>query len=266
MRKIVMAVCIIGAALMGTGSAAHAAPPSNDDISNAVVVTGDVFSHDVDNSEATYDADDPQECGVATVWYEYTPAESGTASVFAYGFEEPPKVVGARGGDLSEAICSETNSLAVAVTAGETYLFSVGTQAPGVPGQVGPGSFIQFYLSFTPPQLTTVDVAFDPEASLSRRGVVTLTGTVTCDQPGSATINLTVTQLQGETLVTAPGSVETACDPEGTRWAMQATPAAGSRFRPGRVLTGGDVMAWGSRGGADWEPYLLADVQLRRRG
>ncbi|MCA9516350.1 MAG: thrombospondin type 3 repeat-containing protein, partial [Myxococcales bacterium] len=64
-------------ALVALGGAAHAAPPANDDFDAAVVITHLPFVSDIDTTEATTAADDPDGAQTTrTVWYTYTPSQN----------------------------------------------------------------------------------------------------------------------------------------------------------------------------------------------
>jgi hypothetical protein len=65
--------------LVATGAPASASPPSNDNISNATVITNLPFHDIVDLSGATFDpSTDSSGCSSReqTVWYSFTPASS----------------------------------------------------------------------------------------------------------------------------------------------------------------------------------------------
>jgi hypothetical protein len=66
--------------LLATAAPAWASAPSNDDISNATVITNLPFHDTVDMSQATWDpATDQSFCsgnGLQSVWYEFTPTSS----------------------------------------------------------------------------------------------------------------------------------------------------------------------------------------------
>ena len=106
MRKILILLCVV-CTMVGTASMAEAAAPSNDDIANATVVTGVPFSDATNNAEATGEPD--AGCGIAaTVWYQYTPTESGFLDFNAYGSEVESVVALYSGtpGNLTNIACN----------------------------------------------------------------------------------------------------------------------------------------------------------------
>jgi hypothetical protein len=236
MRRILAVLCIIGATVTGTASAAHAAPPSNDDIENATVVTAAPFYDSTDNSEATSDADD--QCGVATVWYAYTPTESGNIRADVSSDFSPVLELRAPGEEPGDRGCSEGGSIFATVTAGETYFISVGTLAPGEPGQVGPGGPFQFQLTQMPLDAGLIEITVDRGATINRDGVVTVSGTITCDRPDSAQIDLYVDQRVGRRTVQGYGAAVTDCGPAASIWTVQLSSDSELSYRPGRARTG----------------------------
>ena len=73
--RLVLLGAAIGVLLLQPATAS-AAPPPNDDFGNATIISSLPFSHTVENSEATIEADEPGNCANATqtVWYSFTPS------------------------------------------------------------------------------------------------------------------------------------------------------------------------------------------------
>jgi PKD repeat protein len=114
-----------------TPTAALAAAPSNDDFENARTISALPFSNTVDSAEATLQTDEPTpSCGSvsATVWYAFTPAETGSVTATAGG--DWPMVAAYTGStlaDLHEVGCrAYWGRLTFRATAGQTYYFQVG--------------------------------------------------------------------------------------------------------------------------------------------
>ena len=84
-RRLVVVVVVTVPLLVATAGVAWASAPSNDDISNATVITNVPFHDTVDMSQATWDpATDQDFCsgnGLQSVWYEFTPASSERIAV-----------------------------------------------------------------------------------------------------------------------------------------------------------------------------------------
>ena len=145
-RLFIVATVAALAALYG--KVATAAPPPNDDIANAVVVTEPLpFTHSVSTVEATLAADDPlaycAEDGF-TVWYVYRPLASGYIIADTTGSDYDTVLTAYTGtpGDLTVVACNDDDpSLApqskvwVKVDGGVTYYIRAGayaySEAPG---------------------------------------------------------------------------------------------------------------------------------------
>jgi hypothetical protein len=67
--RLIIAFGMVAALTSMGAPRAHAAPPSHDDVSEAVVVAEFPYTHTVDTSEATSAEGD--RCGSATVWYVF---------------------------------------------------------------------------------------------------------------------------------------------------------------------------------------------------
>ena len=74
-RLLGLAVVCLALVALGSPAGASAAPPSNDNFTNATIVAGLPFSDSVDISEATTEPGEPVSCGtVQSVWYSFTPS------------------------------------------------------------------------------------------------------------------------------------------------------------------------------------------------
>lgn len=220
-------------------SPAYAAAPSNDDILDAVVVTGVPFTDTVDTSEATYGEGDSG-CGLATVWYTYVPDTDGSIAFDTFGSDYDTTLAAFEGspGDLTLLECNDDtisaqSRIALEVTAGVTYYLEAGTCCgAGEPGQVGPGGSLVFNVSVAPPPLT-VEVAVSDRARIGRiPGTAIVGGTVTCNREAEVYIYGNLRQQQG--LWVAGGDIYafTECSTTPTRW-IATVDAFPRSFRPG---------------------------------
>ena len=82
----VMTVAVLGASLIGSGSAWASTPPSNDELSTATVISSIPYSVTEDVTGATTGASDPSQClfpgqqfPTSTVWFTYTPPTNSVA-------------------------------------------------------------------------------------------------------------------------------------------------------------------------------------------
>ncbi|HEX4304565.1 MAG TPA: hypothetical protein VHZ54_00875 [Solirubrobacterales bacterium] len=87
-RGIVAVICLIGAVWLGAaaGSAAAASPPANDDFANAEPAVVPLSLVMAENEGATAEPGEPTAQGIpggASVWFDWTPEESGGAEFTA---------------------------------------------------------------------------------------------------------------------------------------------------------------------------------------
>lgn len=147
---------------------APATPPANDDFDQATETTPLPFSQVIDTAYATVAEDDPILCidtqGAATVWYRFTPQQSGVLTVHTFGSDYDTVLavfIGERGA-LSRLDCNDDtdnslqSSVTLTVNAGETYLievadYGVSFLAGKLPLQKAQaGGNLHFYLDFVP--------------------------------------------------------------------------------------------------------------------
>lgn len=147
----VAATLLVGTGLLGVAAPASAAPPANDDFASATVVTTYGTSSS-DNTEATWEVGEPApSCAFAgtgtppyseaSVWYAFTPPESGAVTLSTEGSVAQDTQVAVYTGSslagLSEVACGEdtTTSLQAVLTttldAGTTYRVQVATWTDG---------------------------------------------------------------------------------------------------------------------------------------
>jgi hypothetical protein len=262
MRKILVVLCVVCTMMVGTASMAQAAAPSNDDIANATVVTGVPFTDATNNEEATGEPD--AACGLAaTVWYQFTPTESAFLGFSTAGsdFEAAVAVYSGTPGNLTYVGCNYSQ-VAANVIAGESYYVAVGTCCFNDPGQVGPGGNIVFNIQELPPPVSSITVTVDRRATVTNFGVVTMSGTVTCDQPAYAYIQPTVTQRFQRQLAQGTGYASTPCGPTATMWTAQVTSQTATIFGPGNATVSGYASA--SDNYTSVYTDLRGELQLRR--
>jgi hypothetical protein len=163
---------------------AQAAVPANDDRANAIALSGALpITVEGDSSEATpQDLTDPiDDCtGVRyqhTVWYEYTPTDTGRVAfdiTSNFGAGAVFFRVTDNGG-LEHYGCAG-NATYIDFTGGETYLVMVGTCCSG---PLFGGTFT-FSLTTAAPPLD-IQVTVDSASYDRRTGTTYLTGTHTCN-------------------------------------------------------------------------------------
>lgn len=134
LRAAGLAVALVTAGVLAPG-VAHAAPPDNDDFDTPTVVGSLPFTVEQDTTEATAALDDPgRDCGnnevSGSVWFRYTPAETGNLRFTTAGssLDLPVTVYTGERGDLRRAnpalgdcLVYRPRSTTLKVTAGTTY-------------------------------------------------------------------------------------------------------------------------------------------------
>ncbi len=228
-----------------TARVAAAAPPSNDDFDNALVV-GVPFSTSLSTVEATTAVDDPNCAGNgATVWYRYTPSANGriTANTFGSSYDTTLSVYTGPRGTLSQLACNDDSgslqsSVTLDVFAGTTYHFMVGSFANG------PGGSLVFSIDVAPPP-PSIQITVNPLATLvASNGLVTLSGTVTCSRPLTVSISGQLQQKRGRTTVVGFPNAFFECSGGTINWTAQVFyPALLFRGRSALLFAGGNADA-----------------------
>jgi PKD repeat protein len=106
-------------------------PPPNDDFADATAVGSLPFSGSVDTSGATIESGEPTpSCGygqsAGSVWYAFTPSQSGSYSASVDGYAQVAAYTGSRLGNLSQIGCRAFGLLTFHADAGTTYYLQVG--------------------------------------------------------------------------------------------------------------------------------------------
>jgi hypothetical protein len=218
--------------LLATAAPASASAPSNDDISNATVITSLPFNDTVDMSQATFAPTDVSFCSgnTASVWYQFTPAASGqiafdpgpsTADMAIDVFTGSPGAL-TPAGCGSGCNCDDVGGggFILNATAGTTYWIMIST----------------IFTFGTPTLSLWVYPAVAPQATLSvtggkvdKAGNAIITGTFDCvgTVPGGAPLAGNVTQPVGRLRsVTATFATTTTCA-RAQPWSALAQPGTG---------------------------------------
>jgi hypothetical protein len=216
--------------------AAAAAPASNDDFDQATVVSAPLpFTDTVPSTDATSAPDDPTACNqdIATVWYSFTPARTGT--YVANGTAEPYGAnlsifTGTRG-DLTPVLCT-SGAGAWSAEAGTTYHLMVSALPWSPPGD----------LTFSLDGPVRIDVTLDPRGRVDpRTGVARISGTVSCYATGPVRIGGELRQRAGRTVSSGRFSADAPdCDGTSRRWAADVVADSGA-FTKGRATARVDV-------------------------
>jgi hypothetical protein len=132
------AVSALAAGLAAVPGAAEAAPPANDAIRAAVVITGLGQTFRVDTREATTARSDGECVDAASVWYTYTPAADQAARFTSVGsrFDGTLAVFSGPRSRRTLVGCDQRRwrdaAVEVSLTAGETYWIALSARSrPG---------------------------------------------------------------------------------------------------------------------------------------
>ena len=114
MRRItrLVVLTVVAALAMLCHSTSALAQPSNDDISGPVIINGLPFTATANTSDATVAADDPATTcfgPAATVWYRFTPSQSGPVALSTEGsdYDTTLAVFTGSPGALNEVACND---------------------------------------------------------------------------------------------------------------------------------------------------------------
>lgn len=245
---------------------AVAAPPSNDTIGGATVVSLG-FSQELDTTEATTDADDAQlnaTCGApatdASVWYSFTAAADGGVVVDVSQSDYSAGVLVGVGspGNLETVACGP-GTVGFAAEAGTTYyILAIDDQLDGG----GNGGTLRISISEAPPP-PTVDITVDPVGLFDpRTGVVYLTGTYTCTDADFIDVFGEARQAVGRFVIVGFFGFfeEGTCDGTVHTWSATVVGDTG-KFAGGKVMTLTFAFSCGAFECAD--DYVEQIVRLR---
>ena len=180
---IVLTVATIAA----VAQPAYAAPPANDTVAGATVISSLPFNAIQDTTEATLDADDESlqtVCPIAgdptftfsnSVWYAYTPSVDQTIMIETRSSDYNVAgaiVTGTVGAFSAVPGGCFLGSTTVDLTAGTTYYIDL------LQFDAGSGGTLQ--LSVTEVITPEATVTVDPSGSFSKTGTATISGTATC--------------------------------------------------------------------------------------
>lgn len=114
------------------------------------------------------------------------------------------------------------------------------------------------------PQPLTIDVGLAGKGSVNRHtGATTVSGTVTCSQPSSVTVNGSLSQRANRTTVSSGFfSVQVACSSTPTAW--QATVSSAVPFNPGTAQLDATASAFDAAFGQNVTVSSSAEIRLTR--
>lgn len=260
---VVLSLCM----LAGTAVPAFAAAPDNDNIGNAIVISGVPYENTQDASEATSAAADPDCFGPGpTVWYQYTAAEDGSlvARTLGSNYDTTLAVGTSDGtGGLNLLDCNDDTTtgfhsrLRFDAVAGTTYLFMVGAYPGSSPGQ------LVFSLDASQPvEPLAMAVTVDGQARFDRSGTATLSGVATCSGADFVALDVSLTQRVGRFRINGYGFGWLECSSEGQPWSIEVHGENGT-FAGGRATA--RVEAWACNEEECDFDQAVREVRLRRK-
>ena len=187
-------------------------PPPNDEIDNAVAVTGIPFTHAQQTATATSAPDDPFCYGSkGSVWFAYTPVMTGRVEFNTIGSNYDTTLSAYTGthGNLSQLACNWNGSqsrIRFDATAGTTYYIMV-----GAPFWATPGSLTLHALEAPPP--FTMQITLNPFNLVDpSTGGVAVSGTVICSAPSFVFVNGSIRQVRAGHEIRGFFSANVPCD------------------------------------------------------
>jgi len=245
------------------GGVAVAAAPANDDIANAVGVTGLPFVASVDIAEATQAPGDLH-CGTLpdgnTVWYKITPS-----SDLRIGFHVETSVqelsisIGTGSpGSLTLVQCSFSSTDALDATAGTTYYIQLGTCC-GVPG--GPVT-----VSMQEVAPLSADIRIDHRGQIDDAGLVEVSGKIRCNRQtpsGSETVVQGRLRQGDANGWLVPVHFSDGCSALWKPWSTTVQVLSADGFDPGRAGLEATVFACDEFGTCAEPGTKTGDVRLR---
>jgi hypothetical protein len=220
--------------------AAQAAPPANDEISNARVITSVPTTVTVNTTNATFNAATDvggYPCmGGHSVWLKFRPTATVKARIITpeADFDAMLGVFRGPANNLTTVACQDDSVVgpAVEVTfqANTTYFIAVSSCCDETAG-TGGSATLRFYL---PKVLAVADPVTSARAG-NVSGRALLGGTVRCTNPGYVDIYVNLSQRVGSLVARGDGYLGTRCERTKQSWSLSIDSATGNAFRPGKV-------------------------------
>lgn len=204
------------------------AVPTNDDFQNAVVISRLPFTHSVNTTTATAAPDDPSNrCEIEghTVWYKFSATKNTRVNLFsgASSYDPGVAVFTRADGQFTLVGCNFIpSSMTFNAIAGTTYYIMVGSTFEETSGN----------LVLTADVGIEVGITIDPVGTVTRAGVVTISGKLTCSKP--AFFELGGAFQQGDVVISQGGFFASSDCDRRFRWEAQATGENG-QIRPGKA-------------------------------
>ncbi len=241
--KLLKATCVVVGAAMSTlvaPTTAVAAPPSNDDLRNAIRITTP-FRDSVDITDATRDTDAPIDRACfgkrgRSVWYRFSPARTQRV-LLATNHSDYDTVLNlyqrTDSGRLRLVDCNNdregpASALVRRVQAGAKYVVMVADYDNDTTAAT---------LRFRMAHLIKAEVSSNGRGKVLENGSARLSGTVRCNRPGSLFVAFELRQRVSDTAV-ANGfdfrrNID--CGRQQSKWRLTVHPDGAADFGPGRA-------------------------------
>jgi hypothetical protein len=263
--KRILTLAVAGAVLASllNVAAAAAALPNNDLPEDAIAIDVPLpVAFSQDTTEATVTTDDVG-CGAggfdrATVWYTFIPTE--TIELFistepsSYGvavniFDTTP--------DADHLTACFAGAEIVKLEANRLYYLMFAD----ADGDELNGGELSVMLGVPPPPLE-ISLAVDPVGSISKSGIATIRGTLTCSEPADrAELWGWLRQSVGRFTIVGGGFAGASCGSEPTPWSLVLEGQDG-RFAGGRATV--EINAFACGASSCGEVFTIASVRLGR--
>jgi hypothetical protein len=192
-----------------------ATPPSNDDITEAMVIGAIPFAHTEKTTLATTAYDDPFCAGWGhSVWYSFTPSANTRVEINTFGsdYDTTLSVYSGTRGSLTPIACNDNSGRSYQsrvrfnAVAGTTYWIIASSYY-----QTSGGQLVLNALEAPPP--LSVALTLDNFGGVDpTTGDVTLIGSVICSRPILVTVSGQVKQAHGDSALTGQFSLVAVCD------------------------------------------------------
>jgi hypothetical protein len=260
-RICVMTVGVL-AVVAATATPAMAAPPVNDTLAGAVAITQIPFTHSQSTTEAAetdaFETSLNAFCGAPVVehgvWFTGTAATSGFINVDVSGSDYSAGIMAFEGTPTPEGLLACGPGQIGPLPAGPDLKLLV--FGDGLTTETSGNLVLQVVEGPPPLELA---VTIDPLGTVvAKTGVVTITGTVTCNSPAFVYQDVLVRQRAGRVILSSLEFVDVPCEGT-TAWSGTFT-ADNGIFKAGKVQV--DVFAFSFDAGGD-SAEASAEVQLR---
>ena len=251
--RVSVFVCLVSAAMvLAVGvPPAFAAPPANDTLGGAVVVSSLPFSYEEDTSQAT--SDGPTFCGNnASVFFRFAPSTSGRFQVDTFGsdYDTLLGVFSGQGSSLKRLACDDdrfgfASAARFRGQAGTTYFIQVSVCCGHGDESIGGGK-----LELTMDQVATASlddtIAIQGGVTDPTTGIATLRGTMSCNQRSIVGVFAVMREVRQQIFVARVSlSFSVPCSPGDSTWTVKVESETSVVFGPGQAsLASVVVYAW----------------------